>query len=66
MNISDIDVDPVSRGAMMNVYLVIIGDDLAALLGIAGDVGHSNRPPARRAITSLRLGEQLKFQMKFH
>ena len=32
----------------MTVCLVVIGDDLTALLGIAGDVGYSNRPPARR------------------
>jgi hypothetical protein len=49
LGISDIDVDV---AVMMTVYLVIIGDDLTALLGIAGDVGHSNG--------------QLDFQMKFH
>ena len=48
MNIGNVYVDPVSRGAMMNVYLVVIGDDLTALFGIAGDVGYSNGPPARR------------------
>ena len=66
MNICNVYVDPVCRGAMMNLYLVVIGDGLTALLGIAGDVGDSNGPPARRGIMSLRLGEQLKFQMKLY
>ena len=51
---------------MMNVYLVVIGDDLTTLIGIAGDVGDGNRPPARRGKKSLRLGEQLNFQVKFY
>ena len=45
LGISDIDVD---AAANMSVYLVVIGDDLTALFGIAGDVGDGNRPPARR------------------
>ena len=51
---------------MISMYLVVIGDDLIALVGIAGDVGDSNWPPARRGKTSLRLGEQLNFQVKFN
>ena len=49
---------------MMTFDLVVIGYDLTALVGIAGDVGDRNRPPARRGITSLRLGEQLNIKWR--
>ena len=48
LGIGNVDVDLDRGGGMMSVYLVVIDDDLAALLGIAGDVGDSDRPPARR------------------
>jgi len=43
LGIGNVDFYP---AAVMSMYLVVIDDNLAALFGVAGDIGDRNRPPA--------------------
>jgi hypothetical protein len=58
---SDVNAD---LTLMMVVNLVVIGDNLTAFLGIAGDVVTATGLRLVVGITSLCLGEMLNLQMK--